>query len=144
PGTPAEKAGLKAGDVILAVNGKPVEGNTGLASMISQIRPGGSAELEVWTDGKMRKLTAQVVEFKDDNSTSEEVQGRGGSAAPKGEPTSLGMSVRPLTSDEKQEASTQGSLVIDDVDGLAEAVGLRPGDIILSVGAKPVKNLAAL
>jgi serine protease Do len=147
PGDPAEKAGIREGDVILSVDGRPVESNTGLPALISAIRPGNNAELEVWRDSKQMKVTVRVVELKeDDGNTSQDVKGRGGSngATPKGEPAALGLTVRPLAPDEKRDAETQGSLVVESVDGPAAASEIRPGDIILRVGGAPVRTVAEL
>jgi serine protease Do len=143
---PAEKAGIKEGDIILAVDGKPVETSTALPAMISTLRPGSSTELEVWTDHKTRKVTARVVELKEEDAApTRQAPNRGGGNSVKPEPAGLGMTVRPLTQDEKQQANTKGSLVIEDVDGVAEAVGIRPGDIILGLpGAPGVKTVAEL
>jgi len=141
-GGPAAKAGIHPGDIILSVDGRPVESNTALPAMISSIPPGKNAELEIWSDRKVKKVTARVVEMKDDGVTAQASPGKGGAA--KGEPAALGLSVRPLTPDEKREASTQGSLVVDDVGGAAAAGGVRPGDIIVGVGGKNVKTLPEL
>jgi serine protease Do len=140
-GSPAEKAGLKSGDIILSVDGKPVENDIALPAMISNIRPGNSAELEVWTDRKLRKVTTRVAELKEEGATAVNVQGGGGSAA---EPAALGLSVRPLQAEEKQQAGTEGSLVVEDVSGPAADAGVQQGDIILGVNGTRVKTLAEL
>ncbi len=143
-GGPAESAGIRSGDIILSVDGKPVESNTALPAMVSAIRPGNSAQFELWSDRKLKKVTAKVIELKEDDATAEDAPGKGGSAKGKGEPAALGLSVRPLTRDEKQEVETQGSLVVDDVDGVAAAAGIRPGDVILGVAGAPVKSVTEL
>jgi serine protease Do len=146
PGGPAAKAGLKSGDIILSVDGKPVEDDITLPTLVSAIRPGKTTELEVWTDRKVRKLTAQVVEFKDSDAAEPETPdnkgNRGGSA--KGESAALGLSVRPLSAAERQDAGTQGSLVVDEVDGAAADAGIRPGDVIIDVAGRPVRTAAEL
>jgi serine protease Do len=144
---PADKAGVKEGDIILAVDGKPIETSSALPAMISTLRPGSSVDLEVWTDHKLRKVTARVVELKEDDAAapSRQSPGKGGGSNVKPEPAALGMTVRPLTQEEKQQVNTKGSLVVEDVDGVAEAVGIRPGDIILGLpGAPGVKTVAEL
>jgi serine protease Do len=147
-GGPADKAGIKSGDVILSVDGKPVDTNAALPVMISSMRPGTTTELEIWSDRKLRKVTARVVEKDDDAATPQAPQGRGGSGSNKGEaqPTSkvLGMSLRQLTPAERQDAQTQGSLVVEEVDGAAEEAGIQPGDIILGAASGPAKTVAEL
>jgi serine protease Do len=143
PGDPAEKAGILAGDVILAVDGKPVESDVSLPTMISQIKPGTSTELDVWTDKKLRKVTVRVVELKEEGTAAVEAPAKSGGNA-KGEPAALGLSVRPLSSAERQNVETQGSLVIENVEGPAADAGIRPGDIILGVAGARVKTLAEL
>jgi serine protease Do len=141
PGGPADKAGIKSGDIILSVDGRPVEGDSALPAMISAIRPGNSAELEIWSDRKLRKVTAKVAELKEEGQTALNVQGSGGSAA---EPAALGLSVRPLTTEEKQQVQTEGSLVVEEVTGAAEAAGVQPGDVIIGVNGSRVKTLQEL
>jgi serine protease Do len=143
PGDPAEKAGILPGDVILAVDGKPVESDVSLPTMISQIKPGASTELDVWTDKKLRKVTVRVVELKEEGTAAVEAPAKGG-VTPKGEPAALGLSVRPLSPAERQDVDTQGSLVVESVEGAAADAGVRPGDIILGVGGARVKTLAEL
>jgi serine protease Do len=145
PGDPADKAGIRPGDVILSVDGKKVESNTALPSLISAIRPGNKTELEVWRDRKLNKVTVSVVEMTEDGAPARQTEGKGGSnGGAKGEPAALGLSVRPLAPAERREIETQGSLVVEDVDGAAEAAGVRPGDIILRVAGTPVRTTAEL
>lgn len=147
-GEPAEKAGIKDGDIILGVNGRPVDSDAALPAMISAIKPGQPAELEVWTDGKVRKVNVRVAELVEaDLTAAAGPQGGnrrdGAGPAPAGAEV-LGLRVRPLTSDERQQADTDGSLVIEEVDDIAEERGLQPNDIILGVNGRSVKNIAEL
>ncbi len=56
----------------------------------------------------------------------------------------LGLSVRPITPQEKQQVDTTGSVVVDSVSGPARRAGLQPGDIVLGVGATNVDSIAEL
>jgi serine protease Do len=122
PGEPADKAGIKAGDVILSVNGKPVETEVSLPVMISAIQPGGNVELEIWRDKKQRKLTVGVVENTEGTVAATVLPGRGGERGERGGIPAVatvlgGLQVRPLTPAEKQQVETSGSLVIQDISG---------------------------
>ncbi|HET9862989.1 MAG TPA: DegQ family serine endoprotease [Steroidobacteraceae bacterium] len=137
---PAKKAGIKDGDVILSVNGKTVERSTQLPSVISAIRPGDTAKLEVWRDHKIKTIDVKVDEYKED---IQKVSNTRDSDEP-AKADKLGLSVRPLGEDERRNAETKGYLLVEDVDGPAAQAGVRPGDVILGVNGKTVKSVAEL
>jgi serine protease Do len=139
---PAKKAGIKDGDVILSVNGKPVERSTQLPSVISAIKPGDTAKLEVWRDNAVKTVNVKVDEYKEDIQKVSNTRDGGGDEAAK--PDKLGLSVRPLGEDERKNADTKGYLLVEDVDGPAAQAGVRPGDVILGVNGKSVKSVAEL
>jgi serine protease Do len=136
---PAEKGGVKSGDVILSVNGKPVERSTQLPSVISAIKPGDTAKLEVWRDGSTKSLNVKVDEFQE---TVQKVANRDVEEPAKAD--KLGLSVRPLDANERKSADTEGYLLVEDVTGPAAAAGVRPGDVILGVNGKAVKSISDL
>jgi serine protease Do len=139
-GSPGEKAGLKPGDVIVSVNGKPVEMSAELPTIIARMKPGTVAQLEVWRGGGEQRVDVRVDQL-------DEQQARNDSRVPSGESSQenrLGLAVRPLLPQEKQQIETTGTLVIEQVNGPAAAAGVQPGDIILAVNAKRVKTLAEL
>jgi serine protease Do len=147
PGEPAEKAGIRVGDIILSVGGKPVDSEVTLPSMVAAIKPGTSTELEVWTDRKLRRVNVRVQEANEATAVRPaNLQNSRGSPRDGGADAGevLGLSVRPLTPQEKQQAGTDGSLVIEEVKGEARKSNIRSGDIILNVGATSVKNFAEL
>jgi serine protease Do len=136
---PAAKGGVKSGDVILSVNGKVVERSTQLPGVISAIKPGDTANLEIWREGKTKTLGVKVEEFQEE---TQKVANRDVEEPAKAD--KLGLSVRPLGADERKGAETEGYLLVEDVTGAAAKAGVRPGDVILGVNGKPVKSVAEL
>jgi len=135
---PADKAGVKAGDIITKVNGRVIERDSEVPSMISSIKPGGQVQLEVWRDRSTKNLEVKVAELKEEGAES-----GGGPATPE-QQSQLGLSVRPLLPEEKRQVETEGTLVIDEVSGPAQAAGVQPGDILLGVNGTRVKSVAEL
>jgi serine protease Do len=140
PDGPAQKAGLKPGDVVLQVNGKPVEQSAELSNAVAAIKPGSEAMLKVWRSGKERDVTVQVTQLDEPETRTANAR----SSQKSEEGTRLGLVVRPLTPEEKQMADTEGSIVVQDVEGSAARAGLQPGDIILAVNDHSVRSVQDL
>jgi len=139
---PAAKAGIRTGDVILSVDGKTVERSTQLPAVVSAIKPGNTAKVEVWREGQSKMLNVKVDEFPEE--TQKVANNRPAAEEPASKPDKLGLSVRPLGADERKSAETEGYLLVEDVDGAAAKAGVRPGDVILGVNGKVVKSVAEL
>jgi serine protease Do len=133
---PAEKAGLKPGDVILAFNGKPVETSSQLPPMVAATKPGTKAEMEVWRGGKKQTLGVVVGELPNEQVAT---------AKPRaGQHDKLGLAVRPLQPEEKKELGVSQGLIVEEASGPAARAGIRPGDVITSVNGAPVKSVDEL
>jgi serine protease Do len=132
-GSPAEKAGVKPGDIVLKVDGTDIESSIQLSSRVASMKPGSTTELEVWRNGKPRELSVTVGE-----APTQQVASSGGSDL---SGARLGVAVRPLTPEEQAQAKVEGGLVVQQVAGPAANAGIRPGDIIVSVNQKPVKSV---
>jgi serine protease Do len=103
------------------------------------MKPGSKAELLVWRDGKQRTIDVSVEEMQEKQQT------RTANRQEQGDETArLGIAVRPLTREEKQQVETSGTLVVEEVSGAAAVAGVQPGDIILGVNGKPVASMQDL
>ena len=134
PDSAAAVAGLKSGDVITDVNGEPVVRSGSLSSLIGMSAPGERVKLKVWRDRSERTIEAKLGGA---GAEAKEVADASG-AAEKGQ---LGLSLRPLTRDEKREAKIESGLVVEEVDGPAERAGIVAGDVLLAINGKPVQTL---
>jgi serine protease Do len=140
-GGPADKAGLKPGDVILAVNGTAIERYGELSGRISNMKPGSDARLTLWREGKQEDVSVRVAELNEQpQRTAARTGGKGGTD----QAARLGLSVRPLQPDEKQQAQTEGNLVVEQVTGPAAAAGVQPGDVIIGVNGRRVRSVGDL
>jgi serine protease Do len=141
PGGPAEKAGIKPGDIILSVNGQSIDHFGELSLVISNMHPGSDARLSVWRDRKAQDMTVKVALVNEDGDKAAAKVAKGAGA---GQAERLGLTVRALSAEEKEQAQTTGSLVIENVAGPAAAAGVQPGDIVLGINGKPVHSTADL
>ena len=131
-GAPADKAGVKPGDVILSFNGRAIESSNELPPLVAQTKPGTKAPLDVWRDGKQLTLNVPVGELKEDKVAR---------ASPReGQHGKLGLAVRPLSPEEKKELGSNAGVVVEQVAGPAARAGIRPGDVITAVNGTPVKS----
>jgi serine protease Do len=134
--SPAAKAGIEAGDVIVGFNGKPIERSSDLPYQVAATKPGTASKLEVWRDGKARTFDVQVGS-RESPKTLAQADDEGVS---KGK---LGVSVRPLTPEDKK-AGVEKGVVVEQVGGAAAKAGVRAGDVIVSANRTPVNTPAEL
>lgn len=137
PGGPADKAGMKPGDVITRVNGTAVHTSADVSEIVSSLAPGEKAKLDVVRDGREKTLDASVGTFPEGREEA--------SAGTGGERGRLGLSLRPL--DDASAAHLDlprgmDGLVVSEVEpgSPAETAGLRPGDVIVGVDGREVSS----
>ncbi|MGH8167065.1 MAG: Do family serine endopeptidase, partial [Woeseiaceae bacterium] len=123
-GGPASDAGIEPGDVILSLNGEPIDRFNELGSAIAAMEPGSEAEIAVWRDREERELDVRIGELQEQAPEAAAATTDGQAEE------QLGLVVRPLTAAEKQQSGSEGNMVIEEVRGAGAAAGLQPGDII--------------
>lgn len=139
-GSPAEKAGVEAGDIIVKFDGRAVEKPTDLPRAVGNTKPGSSVGMTVFRRGSTKDLTVTVAEIEPDQQAS--------AAAPEQKPPEanirhLGLTLADLTDAQKKEARVRGGVrVVASVDGAARA-GIREGDLILAVANTQINSVKA-
>lgn len=139
PGSAAEKAGIKVGDVILALNGTEILQSSDLPPLVGNTAPGAKVNLRVLRDGKTRDVVAVLGEVPSDDtaSTGNSSSNANGSSGP------LGLVVKTPSADEREQlglGANEGVLVSRISGEAAQRAGLRAGDVILRVGRTAVAN----
>jgi serine protease Do len=138
--SPAQEGGVERGDIILEVNGKPVETSNQLRNSISMMQPGSAVKLKLLRNGSEKNLSLKLAEMPTETAKLES-DGEGSAKALEG------VEVTNLNSDLAQQLglppSVKGVVVagIDPASKLAES-GLQKGDVIQEVNHQPVKNVS--
>ncbi len=143
-GQPADRAGVKAGDIITEFQGQKVEDATQLRNLIAQNPPGSTVRFKVWRDGSERELTATLAEMELAQARTSSRDSGGGTGA--GGLLS-GIQVEDLTPEIRRRLNlppTARGVVITSVefDSNAAAAGLQRGDVIEEVDRQPISNLS--
>jgi serine protease Do len=147
PKSPAEKAGLKPGDVITHLNGKPVETSGALTRGVALVAPGQTAELVIVRNGEQKQFTVKAaMRPEDENAVARgELPDPDAGAAKEPPSAKLGLSLQPMTPQLQSELaldSDEGLVVTSVVpDGPADRANLRRGDVILEVNRQPVHKV---
>lgn len=140
-GSAAAHAGIRQGDVILEVNGRPIADSNELRNTIASTRPGTTVTLKIVRDGRPETVRATLSELQGPKQASR------GSGLQQGDP-GYGMAVQPLTPDLAQRFDLPGErgLVVSDVDpdGEAAASGIQLGDVIRKVNGREVASTSEL
>jgi serine protease Do len=131
---PADKAGLKSGDVIRKVNGQPIIASGDLPALIGGAAPGEKVTLDIWRQGKHEELTARLGDASEKGASLAKAD----DGASNGK---LGLALRPLQPQEKREAGVANGLLIEEAAGPAALAGVQSGDVLLAVNGTPIENI---
>ena len=143
--SPAEKGGMKPGDVVVALNGKPVSDNSQLTRDVGVIPPGNTVKLDIIREGKQRTVEVKLAERPDEKDQGGRTPSKGGQDKEQGD--LLGLSVQDVTPQLARQSqvdpATKGAVVVDVApDSPAADAGLEPGDVVLEVNRRAVASAA--
>uniref|UniRef100_UPI0026345DDE DegQ family serine endoprotease n=1 Tax=uncultured Agitococcus sp. TaxID=1506599 RepID=UPI0026345DDE len=135
PDTPAEKSGLKEGDVIIAFNGQDIGLSSELPQMIGRAKVGKKVPLTLLRDGKKMDIPFEVASLPDDEEDSPE-------KAAEPDLNSLGVGLRNLNDQEKTQLKLEGGVLVLRLaeDGAAADAGLRANDVIVRLNNQTIKD----
>jgi len=136
-GGPADKAGVEAGDVILAFDGKQVSSSEDLPRIVGGTKPGTKVTMRIWRNKAARELQVTVAELQDDRRAR---QGRGGKPqAPA--VAQYGLTLSDLGDTQRKELKIEGGVLVENAQGAAARAGIRKGDLILAINNQDVKSV---
>ncbi|MFM9844700.1 MAG: DegQ family serine endoprotease [Dongiaceae bacterium] len=147
PESPAAKAGLRKGDVIIGFNGQKVDALHDLTRLVADTRAGTKVDMQIWRDKKNETLTVAIAKLKAERIASADDQPAVEDGADGRAVKELGAKLVSLTPDLRQQLDipdeVTGVMITGvDSDGAAAEQGLTSGDIIVQVGQKPVATPA--
>lgn len=128
-GSPAEKAGIEAGDIITRFDGKGIDKASDLPRLVGNTKPGSRVGVTVFRRGAVRELNITVAELEAEKPVAQKSpsERKGTAAAP------LGLVVAELSDTQKREWRVRGGVRIESVAEPASKAGLREGDVILAI-----------
>ena len=138
-GSPAAKAGVEAGDVILKYNGTDIDKVSDLPRLVGNTKPGVKGTVTVFRRGSNKDLSITIAEVEPDDAVAARKKAESGSAAT-ASAKSLGLVVTDLTAAQKKELNVKGGVRIVSAADAAARAGLREGDVVLSVANTEVAD----
>jgi serine protease Do len=133
-GSPAEKAGVEATDIIVGFDGKQVEGSTDLPRIVGSTRPGSVVPVEVWRKGATKKVTITVGELQEDRVAAADKPKP--QAKAEAQANRLGIVVADLTAEQKKDMKLSSGVLVTEVKPDARAPEVRKGDVLVTLVQK--------
>ena len=139
-GSPAEKAGVEAGDIITKFEGKAVEKSSDLPRLVGATKPGTRSALTVFRRGAIKELTVTIAEIEADKPVKKVSEKEEKPKASAGGQL-LGLVVSDLTDAQKKELKIKGGVKVDAASDGAARAGLREGDVIMAIANAEVNTV---
>ena len=139
-GSPAEKAGVEAGDIITKFEGKTVEKSSDLPRLVGATKPGTRSALTVFRRGATKELTVTIAEIEADKPVKKVIEKEDKPKASAGGQL-LGLVVSDLTDAQKKELKIKGGVKVDAASDAAARAGLREGDVIMAIANAEVSTV---
>jgi serine protease Do len=136
-GSPAEKAGIEAGDIITRFDGKPIEKPADLPRAVGNTKPGSQVSLTVFRRGATKDLKVTVAEIEPEKVAEAAPEKK----APVAKIAHLGLSLSDLSEAQKKEARVRSGVRVDAAVEAAARAGIREGDLILAVANTEVSSV---
>jgi len=142
-GSPADKAGIEAGDVILKFDGKEINKSIDLPRIVGNTKPGTRSTISVNRRGAAKELNVVVAEIEEENANATAKAGgaEGGKSNAKNLAQNWGLTLSELSADQKRELKLRGGLYVNSITEAAARAGLREGDVLLAVANVEVASL---
>lgn len=139
PDSPAAKAGIEAGDIIVKYDGKDIDKVADLPRLVGNTKPGTKSAITVFRRGQMRDLSIMVAEVEPDEAVASADGKPGAGATATAE--QLGLVVGELTAAQKKSLAIKGGVRVLTATDAAARAGLREGDVVLAVANTEVANV---
>lgn len=136
-GGPAEKGGIKVGDIILKFNGQAIERTADLPRLVGATPVGSKAVVTVWRKGQQQDIAVSIVEQEDEKAAKKLPTKK---PKPEQTPNAIGLHVSDLTDSQRKELGLDAGVLVDASEGAAARAGLRAGDLILQLNNVEVKD----
>ena len=137
---PADKAGVRASDVILKFDGKSIVSSADLPRIVAATKPGNKVSVQLWRKGSTLDVSLVVGEIQD-NPEKQRVRESKVDEAQSQSVIRLGLTVSELNEEQKAELQVEGGLLVEDVKGAAARSELQRGDVILAIGNIEIKSV---
>lgn len=139
-GGPADKGGIKVGDIILSFNGQPIETTRDLPRLVGSAKIGSRATVTVWRRGSKVEVPVTIVELKEEPSAT--ARATPNKPAPGAKPNALGLVVSDIPAAQRGEMEIEGGVLVQSAEGSAAKAGIEAGDVISQVNNTLVNNAA--
>jgi serine protease Do len=139
-GSPAEKAGIEAGDIITKFDGKAIDKSSDLPRIVGSTKPGNKSTVTVFRRGATKELSITIAEIEPEKASAKasakDEKPKASSAA-----QVFGLAVSELTEAQRKELKIKGGVRIESATEAAARAGLREGDVILALANNEVNNV---